>query len=66
MKLLKHLTEFGRNPLRQKDRYARTDPQKFYVGNRTKALQNSFQFIVGKQEGISAGEQDIAYLGMGL
>src|SRR6266446_3842984 len=66
MKLLKHLAEFGRNPLRQKDRYTRTDPQEFNVRNRTKALQNSFEFVVGKQESVSAREQDIADLGVSL
>src|SRR5689334_17478642 len=66
MKLLKHLAELGRDPLRQKDRDACTDPQEFYVRDRTKALQNSLKFVVGKQKGISTREQDIAHLGMSL
>jgi hypothetical protein len=66
MKLLKHLAEFRRNPLRQKDRYTRTNPQKFDVGNRTKALQNPFELVIGKQESVSTGEQDVAHLGVSL
>src|SRR5689334_21979526 len=64
MELLKYPAEFRRNPLRQESRYARTDPQKFNVRNRAKALQNPFEFVVGKQEGVSAGEQDVAYFGV--
>src|ERR1700747_3302648 len=66
MKLLKHLAEFGRNPLRQKDRYTRANPHKFDMRNRAKALQNPFEFVIGKQKSVSAGEENIAHLGVSL
>ena len=62
VKFLKHLTQFGRDPLWQEYRDPSPDPDELDMFDRTQTPQNSPQLIVGKKQGVSARKQNVSDL----
>ena len=51
-----HRAKLGRDALRQKNRNARADAQKFDVRNRAQAAQHFFQLIVAEEQRVAAAQ----------
>ena len=60
MKFFQHRAQFRRDALRQKNRDARADPQKFHMRNRAQAAQQMFQFFVAQQQRVAAAQEHVA------
>src|SRR5690349_10157160 len=52
-----HAAKLWRDPLRQKNRDPRADPQKFDVRDRSKPAQQMLELFIAEQQGISAAQQ---------
>ena len=64
MKFFQHRAQFRRDALRQKNRDARADAQKFDVRNRAQPAQQIFQLVVAQQQRVAAAQQHVADFGM--
>ena len=61
-----NLAELRRDPLRQKHGDARADPDKLHMFDRAQPRQKVLELLVREQQGITAREQYVAHLGVGL
>ena len=62
VEFLQHRAKFRRDPLRQKDRHAAADAEKFDVLDGAQAAQQIFKPCIGKQKRVSAGKKHVAHL----
>lgn len=60
MKFLEHPAQLRCDPLRQENWDTCADPDKLYVFDGAQTAQNPAEFIVGKEQGISTGKQDVS------
>ena len=60
MKFFQHRAQLRRDALRQKDRDARADAQKFHVRNRAQPAQQILQLLVAQQQRVAAAQQHVA------
>src|SRR5580704_3078294 len=56
MKFLQHPAQFRRDSLRQEDWDTGADPDKLDMFDRAQTTQNSAEFVVGEEQGVSAGK----------
>ena len=56
-----HGTEFRRDPLRQENGNARTNPEEFNVRNTAQPLEHGLEPPIREQESIATRQQDVAY-----
>src|SRR5882762_6380408 len=63
---LEDIAQRGRDALRQENRNARAEADELDVLDRTQARKQMFEFIVGEEEGIAAGEEHVPNFGMRL
>ena len=60
MKFFQHRAQFRRDALRQENRDARADAQKFHVRNRAQPAQQIFQLLIAQQQRVAAAQQHVA------
>jgi hypothetical protein len=64
MVLLQHAAQLGGDALRQEDRHAAADADELDVLDRPQAGEQRVELGIGEEQGITAGEQHIAHLGV--
>ena len=63
---LQHLAKLRRDALWQEDRDAAADAKKLDVLDLAQAAKDGFEFVVGEKQGVAAGKEDVANLGVFL
>ncbi len=62
--LFQHRAELGRDPLRQENRDARADADELDVRDGPQTGEDLVELVVREEQGIAAGKQDVADLGV--
>ena len=61
MIFLQHLAELRRDALGQKDRHARSDAEKFDMGDAAETLEDFLELRVREEQGIASGKENVAH-----
>lgn len=62
VEFLQHRAEFGRDALGEKNGDAGADSDELDVGDGVEFGEELFEFVIGKEEGVATGEEDVADL----